>query len=101
MQTATWVQMIHQSESTASFAEKVVSTVTGEAPCDRCSALAEEKGSERNELFSLLGKGPVLAPLDGTHLTLTHSGHSLFSLAHRREKESQIFPEGIAPPPRA
>ena len=101
MQTVTWAHMIQQSESAASFGEKVISTITGEAPCDYCSALAEEKGSERNEVCSLLGKGPFLAPLDSPAFRLTHYGHSLFSLADRHGTESQFIAEGIKPPPRA
>ncbi|MEM1443879.1 MAG: hypothetical protein AAGF67_16145 [Verrucomicrobiota bacterium] len=101
MQTMTWAHMIQQSESTASLSEKIVSTITGEAPCDHCSALAEEQNSERSEILSLLGKGPLLVPLDGSAFLLTHSGHSLFQLAMCSGRESQFFPEGIKPPPRA
>lgn len=101
MQTATWVNMIHQSDSTASFAEKVVSTITGEAPCEHCQALAEEQGSERNEMLSLLGKGPLLAPVEGSLFRLTHEGHVLFDLVATIERTDLILVSGIDHPPRA
>ncbi|MEM6280509.1 MAG: hypothetical protein AAF733_13585, partial [Verrucomicrobiota bacterium] len=43
MQTVTWAHMIHQSDSPVSLQEKIISTITGEAPCDHCAALAEEQ----------------------------------------------------------
>ena len=101
MQTATWVNMIHQSDSTASLSAKIVSTITGEAPCHHCEALSEEQGSERNEILSLLGKGPLLAPVDGSLFRLTHQGHSLFDLLASVERTDLIFTSGIDHPPRA
>lgn len=101
MQTVTWVNMIHQSESTASLSEKIVSTVTGEAPCQHCQALADEQGSERNEILSLLGKGPLLAPVESSLFRLTHQGHTLFTLAASTARHDLIFPSGIDHPPRA
>jgi len=101
MQTVTWAKMIHQSDSSASLTEKVISTITGEAPCRYCEALAGEQGSERNEILSLLGKGPLLAPLDGSVFRLSHTGLTLFELAALSRPDLRIFPTGIDHPPRA
>ena len=101
MQTVTWVHMIHQSESTASFSDKLISTVTGEAPCKHCQALAEEKGSERNEILSLLGKGPLLASVTVEQWHLSRCGYELFALRSPACTPGLLAVSGIDHPPRA
>ncbi|MDF1658203.1 MAG: hypothetical protein P1U58_11370 [Verrucomicrobiales bacterium] len=101
VQTVIWAKMIHQSDSSASFSEKVISTITGEAPCHHCEALAAEQGSERNEILSLLGKGPLLAPLGTSIFRLSHKGLRLFELATVGNPDLPIFATGIDRPPRA
>lgn len=100
MQSVTWACMIQQSDAPVSFPKKVLSTITGEAPCDFCEALAEEQNSERSEILSLIGKGPLLAPLDGSPFQLTHSGQALFSLSERNRVQDQVARAGIEHPPR-
>lgn len=101
MQTVTWVNMIQQSDSTTSLAQKVVSTITGQAPCEHCEALASEQNSERNEIFSLLGKCPMLAPLGGSPFRLSHRGDELFVLVAGIGRRDLILTSAIDHPPRA
>lgn len=100
MQTVTWVSMIQTSEAPLSLGEKILSTISGEAPCEHCEAIAEEKSSSRSEVLSLLHQGPVLGPLQRKVARPARHEVFLFSLARESALPDLGSPAPLVPPPR-
>ncbi|MDF1850703.1 MAG: hypothetical protein P1U85_07720 [Verrucomicrobiales bacterium] len=95
MQSVTWVAMIQTSNSSATLGEKLLSTISGEAPCDHCEALAEEKGASRSEVLSMIGQAPLLAPTPWQKASTSRTDIYLFLL---REGSSSTPLPGASPP---
>lgn len=101
MQSITWAAMIQSTDSSASFAETVLSTLSGEAPCQHCQALLEEKESQRNDVLAMMGQAPVLAPFCRSLARPTRKDVLLFSITEPDSPRRASALDPPEPPPRA
>ncbi|MEM7697692.1 MAG: hypothetical protein AAF236_04730 [Verrucomicrobiota bacterium] len=99
MQTITWAEMISQRQPAISFSEMLAETVSGEAPCDRCEAIAAERSSEDEHLLDLLAKAPLVAENPARLPRLGHPSTELFDLSPRQQGLPEVFHLLPTPPP--
>jgi len=100
MQTVAWAKMVNDSTEATSFTEKVVKTVSGEAPCERCLHLQSERNSEEEQTLDFVTKSQVFAPVAIARFRLSHGGSALFSLAVRELQPDDPGSDAIDHPPR-
>ncbi len=100
MQSVTWVAMIQTSDSSATLGDKILFTISGEAPCEHCEALAEKKNSSRSEVLSFLNQAPLLGPLQRKVAPPTRREVFLFSLTRDFLLPDLGVTSPLVPPPR-
>ena len=101
MQSITWVQMVQEAPASTSLVEKVLTTISGNAPCDHCKALQAEKLTEQEKEATLLSNSQTVAPLSLASHQLSHTRKVLFAITEPQSGKGSGYIFGIDHPPRA